>query len=331
MTDFAGRRVLVTGAGGFIGSHLVEALVREGAAVRAFVHYNGRNDWGNLELVPGDVVSQIEVVHGDIQDPFGVSRAVTGSDVVFHLAALIGIPYSYVAPQSYVATNVSGTLNVLEAVRAHEVERLVHTSTSETYGTALRTPIDEEHPLQGQSPYSASKIAADKLVESYARSFNVEAVTLRPFNTYGPRQSLRAMVPTMLSQALAGSGAIRLGSLHPVRDLTYVADTVRAFLAVSTADGVTGSVLNAGSGSGTSVGDLVRLVLAVVGSDAEVVRDEARVRPAESEVDELIADSTALQRLTGWAPQVELRDGLAATADWIREHLPRLKHDRYVI
>jgi NAD dependent epimerase/dehydratase len=326
----AERRVLVTGAGGFVGSHLVEALVAGGASVRALVHYNARNDWGNLELLPAAVLRELEVVLGDIQDPFGVARAAEDRDLVFHLAALIGIPYSYVAPQSYVSTNVTGTLNVLEAVRATGA-RLVHTSTSEAYGTARYTPIDEEHPLQGQSPYSASKIGADKLVESYARSFEVDVVTLRPFNTYGPRQSLRAMIPTILGQALAGKREIRLGSLDPVRDLTFVEDTVAAFVAVAMADGLGGRVLNAGTGKGISVGELARLALGLVGSDAEIVLDQARVRPPASEVGELLADSSALRAATGWQPQVELRDGLARTADWVREHLARLKHDLYVV
>lgn len=328
--SLAGRKALVTGAGGFIGSHLVEALVREGATVRALVHYNARNDWGNLELVPAEVLAEVDVVLGEIQDPFGVARAVAGCDLVFHLAALIGIPYSYVAPQSYVSTNVTGTLNVLEAVRATG-GRVVHTSTSETYGTARYVPIDEGHPLQGQSPYSATKIGADKLVESYARSFDVDVATLRPFNTYGPRQSLRAMIPTILSQALAGKREVRLGALEPVRDLTFVEDTARAFLAVGAAEGVAGRVLNAGSGKGIAVGDLARLALELVGSDAEIVLDEARVRPAASEVGELIADSSALKELTGWEPQVDLREGLTRTAEWVRLHLPRLKHNLYVV
>src|SRR5262249_9329138 len=223
-------------------------------------HYNSRNDWGSLELVPPEALDAVEVVTGDVRDPFGVHRAVSGCDLVFHLAALIGIPYSYVAPQGYVETNIGGTLNVLEAVRTHGTPRLVHTSTSETYGTAIYTPIDESHPLQGQSPYSASKIGADKLAESYERSFDVPIAILRPFNTYGPRQSLRAMIPTMISQALVGS-EVKLGSLSPLRDLTFVADTVRAFLAVAGCDAAVGRTLNMGSGVAVTVGEVAELVL----------------------------------------------------------------------
>jgi NAD dependent epimerase/dehydratase len=327
VSGWAGRTVLVTGAGGFIGSHLVELLVGEGASVRAYVHYNARNDWGNLELLPTDVLASVDVVAGDVRDPFSVRAAVAGRDVVFHLAALIGIPYSYVAPQSYVETNVQGTLNVLEAVRSEGVGRLVHTSTSETYGTARYTPIDEEHPLQGQSPYSASKIGADKVAESYARSFATPVVTLRPFNTFGPRQSLRAVIPTIVAQALAGD-RIELGSLDPVRDLTYVTDTARAFLAVADS-GTVGRVFNSGTGKGITIGALAALLLEVLDSDAEIAQEPARVRPVESEVGELIADTTALREATGWAPQVPLREGLQQTADWVREHLPRLKPHLY--
>ena len=321
MSSWAGRSALVTGAGGFIGSHLVEALVAEGASVRAYVHYNARSDWGNLELLAPDVLGSVEVVAGDVRDPFSVRAAVHSRDVVFHLAALIGIPYSYVAPQSYVETNVVGTLNVLEAVRSEGVARLVHTSTSEVYGTAQYTPIDEAHPLQGQSPYSASKIAADTLAESYARSFSTPVATLRPFNTFGPRQSLRALIPTIVAQALAGD-RVSLGSLEPVRDLTFVTDTVRAFLAVAEADAVVGRVLNAGNGQGISVGALASLLLELLESDAEVVRDEARVRPDESEVGELVADASALREATGWEPQVPLREGLQQTAEWVQAGNP---------
>lgn len=328
MSGWSGRSVLVTGAGGFIGSHLVERLVVGGASVRAYVHYNARSDWGNLEQLGADVLRSVEVVAGDVRDPFSVRAAVAGREVVFHLAALIGIPYSYVAPQSYVETNVQGTLNVLEAVRSEGAARVVHTSTSETYGTAQYTPIDEAHPLQGQSPYSASKIAADKLAESYARSFGVPVATLRPFNTFGPRQSLRALIPTIVAQALAGD-RVSLGSLEPVRDLTYVTDTVRAFLAVADSDAAVGRVLNAGNGEGIPVGALAGLLLELLESDAEVVRDEARVRPEDSEVGELVADASALRELTGWAPEVSLRDGLQQTAGWVRENLGRLRPHLY--
>lgn len=323
-------KALVTGAGGFIGSHLVEALVAGGASVRALVHYDARSDRGNLELVPAEVLREVEVVAGDVRDPFGVARLVAGCDVVYHLAALIGIPYSYLAPQSYVSTNVEGTLNVLEAVRTHGVPRLVHTSTSETYGTALRTPIDESHPLQAQSPYSASKIGADKLAESYARSFDLPVATLRPFNTYGPRQSLRAILPTVIAQALEG-GVVRVGSLDPLRDLTYVEDTVRAFIAVAGCDAAVGRVLNAGSGRSISIGGLVELVLDVLGLDAEVVQEAERVRPAGSEVGELVADASALRGLTGWEPRVPLREGIERTAAWVRASPGLLRAGVYTI
>ena len=304
--------------------------MREGAEVRAFVHYNSRNDWGNLELVDPEVRDSVDVVAGDIADPFGVARAVQGCDTVFHLAALIGIPYSYLAPQTYVATNVTGTLNVLEAVRWHPGTRLVQTSTSETYGTARYTPIDEEHPLQAQSPYSATKVGADKLVDSYVRSFDVSAVVLRPFNTYGPRQSLRAVIPTIVSQALAGD-VVRLGSLEPVRDLTYVTDTARAFLAVARSDAAPGHTLNAGTGQGISIGDLARLIIELLDSPARVETDEQRVRPEASEVLELVCDSGRLRELTGWAPEVGLREGLGRTIAFLRDHLARLKPDLYTV
>jgi NAD dependent epimerase/dehydratase len=328
MSELAGTRVLITGAGGFIGSHVVEQAVRAGASVRAYVHYNSRGDWGHLEELEPDVRGSLDVVAGEIQDPFSVQRAVAGCDSVLHLAALIGIPYSYVAPQSYVETNITGTLNVLEAARHHGTGRVVVTSTSETYGTARYTPIDEAHPLQGQSPYSASKIGADKMAESYARSFGLPVVTLRPFNTYGPRQSLRAVIPTIISQAVSGS-VVRLGSRTPVRDFTFAEDTARAFLAAATAPGAVGQVLNAGSGRGITIGDLADLILEIVGSKAEVVVDEQRVRPEASEVFELLADASRIREETGWAPQVSLRDGLERTAEWVEANLARLKPEVY--
>jgi NAD dependent epimerase/dehydratase len=330
MSFWSGRRTLVTGAGGFIGSHLTELLVGRGADVRAFVHYNARNDWGNLELVPADVRAEVEVVMGDIGDPFGVARAVTGRDQVFHLAALIGIPYSYIAPQSYLETNITGTLNVLEAVRANPDTRLVHTSTSETYGTARYTPIDEAHPLQGQSPYSASKIGADKMVESYVRSFGIPATTLRPFNTYGPRQSLRAIIPTIAAQALTGD-VVRLGSLAPVRDFTFVTDTARAFLAVAESEATIGGTFNAGNGKGIAIGDLAELILEILDSSARLETDETRIRPEASEVFTLLADTAAIAEATGWRPEVSLRDGLAQTIAFLRDRLARLKPGLYAV
>jgi NAD dependent epimerase/dehydratase len=331
MTPWHGKRVLVTGAGGFIGSHLVEALVTSGAEVRAFVHYNSRSDWANLEQIPRDILDQVDVVAGDIQDPFGVRRVVSGCETVFHLAALIGIPYSYVAPASYVATNVTGTLNVLEAARDAAVGRIIHTSTSETYGTARYTPIDEQHPLQGQSPYSASKIGADKLAESYYLSFELPLTILRPFNTYGPRQSLRAVIPTIVGQVLAGAEEVRLGSLSPRRDFTFVSDTVDAFMAVGTHDGTIGRTLNAGSGAAIHIGGLAQKVLEIIGSEATVVADPERVRPDASEVDELLCDASVLRQEAGWEPTVGLSEGLRITVDWFRERLATTKPHVYNI
>jgi NAD dependent epimerase/dehydratase len=327
-SDWSGRRVLVTGAGGFIGSHLTELLVAEGAGVRALVHYNSRSDWANLDRLDPAVRSELEVVSGDIQDPFGVRRAVEGTEVVFHLAALIGIPYSYVAPQAYVATNVLGTVNVLEAVRSEGTGRMIHTSTSENYGEIRHSPIDEAHPLQGRSPYSASKIGADQMAESYFRAFETPVSILRPFNTFGPRQSLRAVIPTIAAQALSGP-TVTLGSLSPIRDLTFVEDTARAFLAVASSD-TAGMTLNAGNGKGISIGDLAELVIEVAGSEAEVVAGEAeRVRPEASEVPELVCDSSRLRELTGWAPEVTLREGVERTVEWVRDNLSDLRADVY--
>jgi NAD dependent epimerase/dehydratase len=328
MTDWSGRKVLVTGAGGFIGSHLTEMLAAAGAEVRAFIHYNSRSDWANLDRLSPEVRESLEVVAGDVQDPFAVRRAVEGAEVVFHLAALIGIPYSYVAPQSYVSTNVLGTVNVLEAVRSEGTARMIHTSTSENYGEIHYSPIDERHPLQGRSPYSASKIGADQMAESYFRAFEAPVSILRPFNTFGPRQSLRAVIPTIAAQALSGP-TVKLGSLSPIRDLTFVEDTAAAFVAVAENDTV-GITLNAGNGKGISIGELAQMVIEVASSDAQIVADDTeRVRPEASEVPELICDSTRLGELTGWAPQVTLREGVERTVEWVRANLSGLKSDVY--
>ena len=328
--EWNGRRVLITGAGGFIGSHLVEEAVRAGASVRALVRYNGRSDIGMLVAIDPAIRAGLEIVHGDVTDPFFVRKAVEGMDTVLHLAALIAIPYSYVAPASYVSVNVVGTLNVLQAAHDLGVRRVVNTSTSETYGTAQYVPIDERHPLQPQSPYSASKIGADSMAESFYRSFATPVATVRPFNTYGPRQSARAVIPTIAAQVLAGRKEIRLGSLDPVRDLTFATDTARGFLAVGGADACVGEVTNIGSGKGITVGDLARLVAEVAGRpDVEIVTDEERLRPEKSEVFELIADTSAAKERCGWEPEVSLREGLAQTVEYVRENLGRFDVDRY--
>jgi len=325
------KLVLVTGAGGFIGSHLVTALIQRGARVRALVHYNSRADYGNLDLLPKDELQCVDVVMGDIQDAGCVHEAVRDCECVFHLAALIGIPYSYVAPRSYVATNIAGTLNVLEAVRSHQVPRMVHTSTSEAYGTAIYTPIDESHPLQGQSPYSASKIAADKLAESYHNSFGLPVATIRPFNTYGPRQSARAIIPAVISQLLSGKETVKLGALDPVRDLTYVEDTVRGFLAVGEQEAAIGQTINVGHGEGIAMGDLAEMLIRLVGRNVEIASSEDRLRPPNSEVMKLICNNTKAQQILGWQPTVSLEEGLERTVAFIRDNLKLYRTDGYAI
>jgi len=324
------RRVLVTGAGGFIGTHLVDALVERGAQVTALVRYNSRNDWGMLEERHRNGADGIRVILGDVTDAGCVRKAVEGNEVVFHLAALIGIPYSYEAPESYARTNMLGTLNVLSASLSAGVERVIHTSTSEVYGSAVYTPIDEAHPLQGQSPYSASKIAADKMAEAYFCSFDLPVVTLRPFNTYGPRQSARAIIPTIITQALT-SNTIRLGSLDPVRDFTFVTDTVRAFLLAAEKDEAVGKTIHTGSGIGISIGDLARKILLQVSPGARIITGDERVRPGKSEVMRLVCDSRRAWEALGWRPEVPLDEGLSRTISWIREHLEIYKAGRYTI
>jgi NAD dependent epimerase/dehydratase len=323
-------RVLVTGAGGFIGTHLVDALVERGAQVTALVRYNSRNDWGMLEEGYRNGADRIRVILGDVTDAGCVRKAVEGNGVVFHLAALIGIPYSYEAPESYARTNMLGTLNVLSASLSAGVERVVHTSTSEVYGTALYTPIDEAHPLQGQSPYSASKIAADKMAEAFFCSFDLPVVTLRPFNTYGPRQSARAVIPTIITQALT-SDTIQLGSLDPVRDFTYVSDTARAFVLAAECDGVMGKTIHTGSGIGISIGDLAQRILLQVNPGARIISGGERVRPEKSEVMRLVCDSRRAWEDLRWRPEVSLDEGLSRTIAWIREHLESYKAGRYTI
>jgi NAD dependent epimerase/dehydratase len=301
-----------------------------GAEVTAFVHYNARNDWGNLEGCCDGDRDRLSVVLGDVTDGNAVRHAIAGQEVVFHLAALIGIPYSYVAPESYVNTNVKGTLNVMEACREAGVERVVHTSTSEVYGTARYTPIDEEHPLQGQSPYSASKIGADKIAESYHCSFGLPVATLRPFNTFGPRQSTRAVIPTIITQALT-TDTVRLGSLTPVRDLTFVTDTVDAFIRMAGCEAAIGRTINAGRGSGVTIGELATAIIAKVNPGATIVCEEERVRPEQSEVRVLVCDNARAADLLGWRPTVSLEDGLSATIAWMREHIAGYKPGAYTV
>jgi dTDP-glucose 4,6-dehydratase len=327
-----GRQLLVTGAGGFIGSHLVEQLVRDGAQVRAFVRYNSRSDPGLLRLLPKEIRDALQVISSDLRDGDAVRTAVAGCDTVFHLGAVISIPYSYVHPLETTSSNIIGTLNVLLACRDQQVRRLIHTSTSEVYGTARQVPIKESHPLQGQSPYAASKIGADKLAESFHRSYGLPVVTIRPFNTFGPRQSARAVIPTIITQALAQE-MLRLGSLEPRRDFTYVADTVRGFLLAAEAEapGILGNVYNLGTGSDISIGELVSQIGAIVGRELPVATDAQRIRPAQSEVMRLIADNSLAQETLGWQPGYSLRRGLTATIAWIKEHLSTYRVGRYEI
>lgn len=324
------RQVLVTGAGGFIASHLIEALVKKGARVRAFVRYNSRNDPGLLALLPTELLAKVEIIAGDLRDLPAVQAAIQDVSHVFHLGALIAIPYSYVHPAEVVETNIIGTLNVLLAGRQSNLVRIVHTSTSEVYGTALRVPIDENHPLQGQSPYSASKIGADKLVESFYRSFDLPVVTLRPFNTYGPRQSARAVIPTIITQALT-QNVVLLGNLDARRDLTYVSDTVDGFLKVAEAPGVEGETFNLGTGSEVRIGDLAQEIISMVGRPVKIVIDSSRLRPERSEVQRLLSDNTLARQRLGWQPSVSLRQGLQATITWISEHLDQYRSDKYQI
>ncbi|MFN3930118.1 MAG: NAD-dependent 4,6-dehydratase LegB [Brevundimonas sp.] len=335
--NLAGRRILVTGADGFIGSHLTERLVRRGCEVRAFVQYNSLGSWGWLDDSPVDVRRNLDVFAGDIRDPHGVRTAMTGCDVVLHLAALIAIPYSYHSPQTYVETNVLGTLNIVQAARDLGVERVVHTSTSEVYGTARFVPITEAHPLQGQSPYSASKIGADQIALSFHAAFGTPVTVIRPFNTYGPRQSARAVIPTVITQVAAGAGEIKLGAVHPTRDFTYVSDTARGFEAVAECDAAVGQTVNVGSGFEVSIGDTARRIIALMGRDVAIVTDDQRLRPEASEVERLWADSSLMQSLTGWSPDYGGGEGfdrgLRDTIDWFSDpaNLARYKADRYVL
>ncbi len=322
------KKVVVTGAGGFIGSHLTERLVELGADVRVLVHYNALGTRGWLDSsVHRDA---IDVVAGDIRDRDSVRQALEDRAIVFHLAALIAIPYSYRAPTSYVETNINGTLNVMQAARELHPERVIHTSTSEAYGTALYAPIDEKHPLQGQSPYSASKIGADKMAEAYYRSFDVPVVTVRPFNTFGPRQSARAVIPSIITQCLTRD-QIKLGSLHPLRDLNYVGNTVDGFIAAASTPAAVGQVVNIGYGEEISIGDLAERIIALIGKPITIKTDEQRIRPKNSEVDRLLANITYAKQLLGWQPAISLNDGLSATIAWIKDHLARYRVDEYTV
>ena len=322
------QKVLVTGAGGFIGSHLTEQLVALGARTRALVKYNSTGSWGWLDHSP--VKEHVEVIPGDIRDRDSVWHAIQGTDIVFHLAALIGIPYSYHTPLSYVRTNIEGTLNVLQTALDAGVRLVVHTSTSEVYGTARYVPIDEEHPLNGQSPYSASKIAADKLAEAFHLSFGLPLTVIRPFNVFGPRQSARAVIPTIVTQALNQS-TVRLGSLNPTRDFNYIADTVQAFIRIAGSPDAIGRVVNIGSGQEVSIGDLARTILNLLGIDTPVVCDDERLRPGASEVGRLCADGRRAREIVGWEPQYSLEEGLVQTIEWIRKNLDRYRASIYAI
>lgn len=320
-------KTLVTGAGGFIASHLVEELVHKGHEVRAFIRYNSRNLWGWLEDSP--YRHSVEFISGDVRDYDLVKSAVEGCDTVFHLAALIGIPYSYVSPLAYVRTNVEGTYNVLQAARENGVQRVVHTSTSEIYGTAQYVPIDEAHPVNPQSPYAASKASADFLALSYHRSFGLPVVVVRPFNTYGPRQSARAIIPTVISQLLDGNESLSLGNLTPTRDLTFVSDTVSGFLAAAASPQTVGETVNLGTGSEISIGDLVAKIARIMGHEVKITSDEQRVRPAKSEVERLLSNPGKIRALTGWKADVALDKGLARTVEWMKERRSLYKSGIY--
>ena len=330
-------KTLVTGADGFIGSHLTEELVRRGHQVRAFVYYNSFGHWGWLDESPGDIRREVEVFAGDVRDPHGVRTAMQGCDLVLHLAALIGIPYSYHSPEAYVDTHVRGTLNVVQAARDLAVQRVVHTSTSEVYGTAQYVPIDEQHPLRGQSPYAATKIGADQIALSFYRSFETPVTVARPFNTFGPRQSARAVIPTIITQIANGERSIKLGALHPTRDFNYVKDTVAGFIALAGSDRALGEEVNLGSNYEISIGDTVGLIAEAMGVEVQITTDAQRLRPDKSEVERLWADNTKARELLGWQPSYGQRDGfrraLAETAEWFTDpaNLARYKHGIYNI
>lgn len=331
--NLSNKKVLVTGSDGFIGSHLVEMLLEEGCQVKAFVYYNSFNSWGWLDSISEEKLSKIEIFAGDIRGPSGVRSALKNIDAVFHLAALIGIPFSYHSPDSYIDTNIKGTLNILQACREYEIERVIITSTSEVYGTAQYVPIDERHPMQGQSPYSASKIGADRIAESFYRSFATPVIIARPFNTYGPRQSARAVIPTIITQLLNDNKEIYLGSLHPTRDLNYVQDICKGFIALAKCDKAIGKEVNIGSGAEISIGDLANLLIDVTGANKKIVSEDQRIRPKESEVERLVCNSSLLKKLTGWESEISLEEGLLKTVEWFRDKdiLCKYKSDVYNI
>lgn len=328
--NWKNKRVFVTGAGGFIASHLLERLVKSGAKVRAFVRYNSRNDFGLVETLPAPIKKKIKVVAGDLRDYDAVYDGMSGCDIVFHLAALIAIPYSYVHPKEVIETNVMGTYNILNAAKRLKAQKIVHTSTSEVYGTAVRVPISEDHPLQGQSPYSASKIGADKIAESFNKAFGLPIAVIRPFNTYGPRQSARAIIPTIITQALKGD-SVWLGALTPKRDFTYVGDTVNGFMKVAESEKSIGQVINIGSGFEISVGELAKKIIQLLNKKVKIVSDRGRLRPPQSEVERLMADNSKAKRLLGWAPTTSIDEGLKHTISWIKKNLDFYKTDIYAI
>jgi NAD dependent epimerase/dehydratase len=324
-------KVLVTGSDGFIGSHLTEELVIAGHDVRAFVYYNSFNSWGWIDSLPNEIKSKVEVVAGDIRDPYFVEHAMKGIDCVYHLAALIAIPYSYFAPDAYVDTNIKGTLNVLNAARKLNTTRVLVTSTSEVYGTAKTVPISESHPYQGQSPYSASKIGADRIAESFFRSFDVPVTIVRPFNTYGPRQSARAVIPTIISQLIAGCEEIKLGSLTPTRDFVFVKDTARGFMEIAKCDKAIGKEINIATMNEISIGDLASKLIQIINPNAKIICDEQRLRPDKSEVERLLGDNSLLYSLTGYKPSITIDEGLEQTVDFIRKNLDKYKYEQYNI
>ena len=325
------QKILVTGADGFIGSHLTEELVKSGYEVRAFAYYNSFNSWGWLDTLPSDIIQNVDVFTGDIRDPNGVREAMKGIDTVFHLAALIAIPFSYHSPDAYVDTNIKGTLNILQAARELHTERVLVTSTSEVYGTAQYVPIDEKHPYQGQSPYSATKIGADRLAESFYKSFNMPITIVRPFNTYGPRQSARAVIPTIITQLLAGKQEIKLGSLSPTRDFNFVKDTVNGFIEIAKSDKTIGEEINIASQKEISIGELATEIIEQINPNVRIICDEDRLRPDKSEVNRLLGANTKIKLLTNWQPLYTLKAGISETINWLKDNLDKYKVDIYNI